>query len=78
MGVLRGLGYIAIDDKHCISLTDQGLIKAQAIYERHKIITAFLVQLGVDAATAERDACRIEHDISQQTFECIKLATNIQ
>ena len=69
---LRENGYIAMDEENLISLTEQGAAIAKRIYERHKVLASFLVQLGVDPVTAREDACKIEHDISEQTFEAIK------
>ena len=72
VGILRAAGFIETDgDKH-IKLTEQGLKKAGEIVERHRIITQFWVLNGVDPAVAEKDACRMEHDISEETFLRIK------
>ena len=69
---LRENGYISMDEENLISLTEQGAAIARRIYERHKVLASFLVQLGVDPAIAREDACKIEHDISQETFEAIR------
>ncbi len=69
---LRESGYITMDKDSLITLTDKGMQIATRIYERHKLLTLFLVRLGVDEATARRDACNIEHDVSDQTFSAIK------
>ena len=69
---LRENGYITMDRDSLITLTDKGMAIAQHIYERHKLLTQFLVNLGVDEKTASEDACKIEHDLSDQTFEAIK------
>lgn len=69
---LRENGYISMDEENLISLTDQGAAIARRIYDRHKVLSSFLVQLGVDPAIAREDACKIEHDISQETFEAIQ------
>ena len=69
---LRENGYIVMDEENLITLTEQGESIARRIYQRHQVLTSFLVQLGVDAATAREDACKIEHDISETTFEAIK------
>lgn len=72
MKKLRENGYILTDHDGFISLTDKGMEVAQRIYERHRVLTALLISLGVDAETAAADACKIEHDLSDQTFECLK------
>lgn len=64
--------YITIDDKNIISLTETGEKIARETYDRHKTIGKFLTSLGVDEKTAYDDACKIEHDISEQTFIAIK------
>ncbi len=69
---LRENGYLTMDADGLITLTDTGMEIAQRIYERHKLLTEVLVSLGVDAKTALEDACKIEHDISEQTFEAIR------
>ena len=72
MGILAESGYITIEQGH-ILLTEAGKEKASEIYERHCLITAFLQQtLGLDDMTADADACRIEHVISEETFRRIK------
>ena len=65
-------GYISIDGDGSISLTKKGLEIAERIYERHNVIAKALIALGVDEQTAFEDSCKIEHDISQQTFEKLK------
>lgn len=72
MAILKKAGYIVMDENGLISLTDSGRETAGHIYERHRILKEYLVSLGVDEAIASEDACRIEHVISQQTFEKIK------
>ena len=69
---LRENGYITMDEENLITLTEQGQAIARRIYQRHKVLISFLEQLGVDPATAREDACKIEHDISEKTFEAIK------
>ncbi|MBQ9603919.1 MAG: metal-dependent transcriptional regulator, partial [Firmicutes bacterium] len=59
-----------------ITLTDKGMAIAQKIYERHKLIAKGLMALGVDEETAYEDSCRIEHDISDQSFEKLKVYLN--
>lgn len=73
MGIMKNGGFITVDDKGFIHFTEKGRQKAHAILDRHKIITEFLREcLKIDDETAEKDACRIEHIISPQTFEAIK------
>ena len=66
---LRENGYITMDGDGLISLTQTGLEIAQSMFERHTVLTEVLMMLGVEEETAREDACRMEHDISQQTFE---------
>ena len=72
MGLLRNSRYIAVDEKGYISLTNSGLEIAEKIYERHVVLTKLLTDIGVDPNTAAEDACRIEHVISDESFEAIK------
>lgn len=69
---LKDDNYIVIDKNSHITLTNKGLEIAQKIYERHIILTKLLVHLGVNEEIAEADACKIEHDLSNETFEAIK------
>ena len=69
---LRENGYITMDREGLISLTDTGLEIAELMYERHKLLTRFLIELGVNEETAREDACKIEHDVSQESFEAIR------
>lgn len=69
---LRQNGYILVDKEGYISLTDAGRAIADKIYERHQMIAEILMALGVDEETAYRDSCKIEHDISDKSFECMK------
>ncbi len=71
MKQLREGGYITMDKDSYISLTETGMEIAQRIYDRHKALTRILMMIGVDEATAEQDACRVEHDISSQTYDAI-------
>ena len=68
---LRENGYITMSVDGLITLTDSGMEIAKRMYERHKLLSEFLIQLGVSEQTAREDACRIEHDISVETFEAI-------
>ena len=72
MKQLREGGYIIMDKDNYISLTDSGMEIAQRIYERHKVLTRVLTLIGVDEETAQADACKVEHDISVQTFAAIQ------
>ena len=70
---LKSEGYILVDEKNGnISLTKKGELKALEIYERHKILTSALMMIGVSEKTAKEDACKIEHDISEETLNKIK------
>lgn len=69
---LRENGYILVDKDGYITLTDAGRAIADKIYERHQMIAGILMALGVDEETAYRDSCKIEHDISDKSFECMK------
>ncbi|MBR0374109.1 MAG: metal-dependent transcriptional regulator [Mogibacterium sp.] len=68
---LRENGYITMNDDGLIELTDKGMEVASKIYDRHKLLTRFLMMLGVSEDLAEDDACKIEHDISNETFEAL-------
>ena len=72
VGVLKRNGYIEIDDDGYITLTQTGAAVAEKIYERHTVLTQMLVALGVDPETAREDACRLEHAISDTSFQAIK------
>ena len=68
---LKDLGYVHTVGMH-VYLTEQGLARAENVYEKHKLLRAFLTDLGVSGENAERDACLIEHIISDETYEAIK------
>ncbi|MBP5165976.1 MAG: metal-dependent transcriptional regulator [Oscillospiraceae bacterium] len=72
IGLLKKSGYVRTDESGCLRLTEAGEEKARSVYERHTVLTELFVNLGVDAKTAADDACRIEHHISDQTFEAVK------
>ena len=72
VGNLKRENYISVDKDGYITLTDDGLALAQKIYERHTILSRVLMMLGIDEETASEDACRIEHIISEKSFETIK------
>ena len=71
MKKLRENGYIHMGSDGLISLTDKGYAIARRIYDRHKALTRYLIQLGVPEETAREDACKIEHDLSEASFEAI-------
>ena len=72
VGLLKKDGYLLMDEEGFLTLTDEGRALAERIYERHTVLTAALEALGVDKETAAEDACKIEHDISDRTFDAIK------
>ena len=72
VGLLKNGGYIEVDPNGYITLTDTGLATAQKIYERHTVLSQMLINLGVNPETAAEDACRLEHAISDESFEAIK------
>jgi Mn-dependent DtxR family transcriptional regulator len=72
IGLLKNGGYIVVDENGYISLTDIGRETAIKVYERHKLLTHALVAIGVAEDTASFDACKIEHHISDESFEAIK------
>lgn len=72
VGLLKQGEYITVDQEGYLHLTAMGEEIAAKIYERHMLLTEFLMRLGVDCETASADACKIEHDISDKSFEAIK------
>ncbi|MCI8755114.1 MAG: metal-dependent transcriptional regulator [Oscillospiraceae bacterium] len=72
MSLLRTNGYILMDKEGWIALTDSGMEIASRIYERHKFLSSWLESIGVTPEVAAQDACRIEHDISQETFQMLQ------
>ena len=72
MSLLRENGYVIMDDDGLLHLTDTGYEIASRIYERHQLLTTWLTRLGVDPKVAAEDACKIEHDLSVESFEAIK------
>ncbi len=72
IGLLRNGGYITVDGKGYITLTEAGTAVALKMFERHTMLTNFLVSLGVDEKIASEDACKIEHHISEESFNAIK------
>ena len=69
---LRESGHITVTKEGYIYLTESGKEIAEMIYERHQLLTSWLIRLGVDPKIAEEDACRVEHDISRESFDAIK------
>ncbi len=72
VGILKKGGYLLMDKDGYLTLTESGLAVAKKIYERHTLLTDFLIRLGVNEKTAVEDACKIEHDISDETFDALK------
>lgn len=72
VGILKKGGFLNMDIDGSLTLTDAGLEIAEKIYERHTMFTEALIRLGVDEETAADDACKMEHDISDRSFEAIK------
>ncbi len=72
IGLLKNGGYITVDGKGYITLTEEGTAVALKMFERHTILANFLIRLGVDEKTASEDACKIEHHISEESFDAIK------
>lgn len=70
--LLREGGFITMDDNKMIHLTEIGREVAERIYERHRVLTEYLISIGVNPEIAEQDACKIEHDVSRETFEKMK------
>ena len=68
----RAHGYITMDEDYLITLTEKGRAIAESVYERHIVISKFLMAIGVDEKTALEDSCKIEHDLSEETFRCMK------
>ncbi|MBQ4598395.1 MAG: metal-dependent transcriptional regulator [Clostridia bacterium] len=72
VGLLKNGGYLTMAADGALELTDAGREVAERMYERHTLLTQCLIYLGVDEETAAEDACKIEHDISDRSFEAIK------
>ena len=72
VSVLKSNGFITVDAEGHLEFTDEGLARANEVYEKHRILTRFLCSLGVPEEVAEQDACRIEHVISDESFAAIK------
>lgn len=78
VGVLKNGGFLTVDEDGYLHLTEDGREVAEKIYERHQFFTEQLVAVGGDRETAERDACRIEHAISEETFQKLKASVEKQ
>ncbi len=76
MSLLRENGYVVMDSGGFLTLTDAGLEIAKRIYERHLLITKWLIHLGVPEEIAAEDACKIEHDLSVESFEALRERIN--
>ncbi len=77
VAILKSGGFVNVDADGSLTLTDAGLEKAEKIYERHTALTKYLRLIGVCESTAADDACKIEHDISDESFEAIKKQISI-
>lgn len=75
VGLLKNAGYVLMDPTGYLTLTSAGRAIAEKIYERHRTLTQFFLRIGVDEATALEDACKVEHYISDATFDRIKAFT---
>lgn len=78
VGVLKNGGFLTVDEDGYFHLTEDGREVAEKIYERHQFFTEQLVAVGVDRETAERDACRIEHALSEEAFQKLKASVEKQ
>ena len=72
VGILRNGGYIQMDKDGSLTLTDSGREIAEKIFERHTVLTKLLIKLGVSEETAAADACKMEHAVSDESFQAIK------
>ena len=72
VGLLKQGGYLVMEKDGALTLTESGLETARKVYERHTILTSLLTRLGVDPAIAAEDACKMEHVISDETFDAFK------
>lgn len=78
VGLLKKGGYIQVDKDGLVTLTETGIEKAEKIYARHTLLTKVLTMLGVSKETADEDACKIEHAISDETFQALQNFMNKQ
>ena len=72
VSILKASGHLTMEKDGRLELTEEGVRVAREIYERHELLTRWLINLGVSPEVASEDACRIEHDISAETFQCLK------
>jgi len=72
MKQFRETGMITVSGDGEIELTEAGLKRAEGVYDRHRVLTRYFISIGVNPDTAEQDACKIEHVISQESFDCLK------
>ena len=72
VSLLKGDGYLLMEKDGRLELTEAGVEVARGIYERHRFLKQWLMRLGVSPETAEEDACKIEHNISDETFQCLR------
>ncbi len=77
VATLRDGGFLTMDEDYSLHLTDVGRDVAEQTYEKHRFFTERLIEAGVNPDTAERDACRIEHVISDESFRCLKAAAKL-
>lgn len=75
VGLLKNGGYLVVEDDGGLTLTDSGRKIGEMIYERHTLLTALLIKMGVSEETAAADACKLEHAISDESFQAIKRYT---
>lgn len=73
VGLLKNGGYLTMDKDGTLTLTEKGMERAKSIFERHTVLTSFLTKIGVSEKSASSDACKIEHVISEETLEAIKI-----
>ena len=78
VGILKNGGYVVMDKDGYLTLTEEGLAVAERTYQRHAMLTRFFVSIGVSEETAEEDACKIEHVISEETMQAIKKYAGIE
>ena len=78
VATLRDGGFLTMDEDYSLHLTDVGRDVAEQTYEKHRFFTERLIEAGVNPDTAERDACRIEHVISDESFRCLKAAAQLK
>ena len=78
VATLRDGGFLTMDEDYSLHLTDVGRDVAEQTYEKHRFFTDRLIEAGVNPDTAERDACRIEHVISDESFRCLKAAAKLK